>query len=143
MGNLEKLADNKLFKRIDLFAPFRRRKQPKRRPNRPGKRPQILKPVENTKKVKRKPEPEVAPKPAVENPALSVQEEIRTGKSLSEALILGSTNLQYDKRLFIDLPVQYMKTTSSEHVVYTNCFLFCHSEQFMCTTCSELVVFMY
>ena len=47
-----------------------------------------------------------------------------TGKSLSEALILGSTNPQYDKRLFIDLPVQYMKTTSSEHVVYTNCFLF-------------------
>ena len=38
-----------------------------------------------------------------------------TGKYLSEALILGSTNPQYDKRLFIDLPVQYMKTTSSEH----------------------------
>ena len=32
-----------------------------------------------------------------------------TGKSLSEALILGSTNPQYDKILFIDLPVQYMK----------------------------------
>ena len=46
---------------------------------------------------------------------------ICTGKSLSEALILGSTNPQYDKRLFIDLPVQYMKTTSSEHVVYINC----------------------
>ena len=38
-----------------------------------------------------------------------------TGKSLSEALILGSTNPKYVKRLFIDLPVQYMKTTSSEH----------------------------
>ena len=38
-----------------------------------------------------------------------------------------------------------MKTTSSDHVVYTNCFLFLywHSEQFMYTTCSELVVFMY
>ena len=35
-----------------------------------------------------------------------------------EALTLASTNPQYDKRLFIDLPVQYMKTTSSEHVVY-------------------------
>ena len=46
---------------------------------------------------------------------------ICTGKSLSEALILGSTNPQYDKRLFIDLPVQYMKTTSSEHVLYINC----------------------
>ena len=38
-----------------------------------------------------------------------------TGKSLSEAVILGSTNPQYDKLLFIDLPVQDMKTTSSEH----------------------------
>jgi hypothetical protein len=27
-----------------------------------------------------------------------------TGKSFSEALILASTNPQYDKRLFIDLP---------------------------------------
>ena len=38
-----------------------------------------------------------------------------------------------------------MITTSSEHVVYTNCFLFLfwNSEQFMYTTCSELVVFMY
>ena len=43
-----------------------------------------------------------------------------TGKSVSETLILGSTNPQYDKRLFFDLPVQYMKTTSSEHVVYTS-----------------------
>ena len=38
-----------------------------------------------------------------------------TGKSFSEALILGSTNLQYDRRLFIDLRVQYMKIPSSEH----------------------------
>ena len=38
-----------------------------------------------------------------------------TGKSLSEALIFASTYPQYDDRLFIDLPVQYMKTTSSEH----------------------------
>jgi hypothetical protein len=44
-----------------------------------------------------------------------------TGKSFTEALILASTNPQYDKRLFIDLPAQYMKTTSSEHVVYINC----------------------
>ena len=35
-----------------------------------------------------------------------------TGKSLSEALILVSTNPQYDKRLFIDLRVQYMKITA-------------------------------
>ena len=38
-----------------------------------------------------------------------------TGKSLSEVLIFGSTNPQYDKGLFIDLPVKYMKTTSLEH----------------------------
>ena len=38
-----------------------------------------------------------------------------TGKSFSEALILASINPRYDKRLFIDLPLQYMKTTSSEH----------------------------
>ena len=38
-----------------------------------------------------------------------------TGKSFSEALILASTNPQYDKRLFIELPVQHMKTTSAEH----------------------------
>ena len=31
-----------------------------------------------------------------------------TGKFLSEALILASTNPQYDKKLFIDLPVQYL-----------------------------------
>ena len=44
----------------------------------------------------------------------SLKNIIDTGKSLSEALILGSTssNPQYDKRLFIYLPVQYMKTTS-------------------------------
>ena len=44
-----------------------------------------------------------------------------TGKYLSEALILASTNPQYDKRLFIELRVQYKKIPSSEHVVYTNC----------------------
>ena len=68
-----------------------------------------------------------------------------TGKSLSEAFILISSNPEYDKRLFIDLPVQYMKTTSSEHVVYINCSE-CQNKnkkQFVYTTCSELVVFMY
>ena len=80
---------------------------------------------------------------------------IHTGKSLLEALILAATNPQYDKRFFIDLPVQYMKTISSEHVVYTNCFLFLfwHSEQhkYLCTQhvlpmfspCSELAISMY
>ena len=49
---------------------------------------------------------------------------ICTGKSLSEALILASTNPQYDDRLFIELRVQYMNIASSEHVVYTTCFCF-------------------
>ena len=68
-----------------------------------------------------------------------------TGKSLLEALILASTNPQYDKRLFIDLPVQYMKTTSSEHVVYINCSE-CKTKNNLCTqhvlsllfSCTEL-----
>ena len=47
-----------------------------------------------------------------------------TGKSFSEALILASNNPQYDDRLFIEVKVQYKKTTSSVHVVYTNWFLF-------------------
>ena len=38
---------------------------------------------------------------------------VRTGKSLSEALILASTNPQYDDRLFIELQLQYMKIPSS------------------------------
>ena len=51
---------------------------------------------------------------------------------MSESLIFASTNPQYDNRLFIELPVQYMKIPSSEHgenigrtwvehVVYKNC----------------------
>ena len=44
-----------------------------------------------------------------------------TGKSMSEALIFASTNPQYDNRLFIELPVQYMKIPSSK---YTNCVIF-------------------
>ena len=37
-----------------------------------------------------------------------------------------------------------MKTTSSEHVVYTNCFCIDNSNNLsMYTACSELVVFMY
>ena len=37
--------------------------------------------------------------------------------ALSEALILAATNPKYFKRLFIELRVQYMKITSTEHVV--------------------------
>ena len=66
-----------------------------------------------------------------------------TGKSLSEALFLLSTNPQCDNRLFIELRVQYMKTTSSEHDVYMNCSECQNQNQFLYTTCSELIVFMY
>ena len=45
-----------------------------------------------------------------------------TGKSVSEALILESVNPQYDNLFFIDSRLQYQKNTSSEHVVYKNCF---------------------
>ena len=38
-----------------------------------------------------------------------------TGKSFSEVLIIALTNPHYDKRLFIELQVQYMKIPSSEH----------------------------
>jgi hypothetical protein len=51
---------------------------------------------------------------------------------MSEALILEATNPQYDKILFIDLRVQYMKTTSLEHVVYTNCSE-CQYKNNLCT----------
>ena len=49
------------------------------------------------------------------------EEAMDTGKYFSEALILTSTNPQYDLRLIIESPVQYMKIPSSEHVVYINC----------------------
>ena len=80
---------------------------------------------------------------------------------MSEALTLASTNPKYDKILFIDLPVQCIKTTSSEHVVYLNCSglkLFWMSKQKQKTTyvhnmfsnvlsifwaCSELAIFMH
>ena len=68
-----------------------------------------------------------------------------TGKFLSEALFFALSNPQYDDRLYIELPVQYMKITSSEHDVYINCSE-CQNKnkkQFVYTTCSELVVFMY
>ena len=37
------------------------------------------------------------------------------GKSLSEALFFESIDPQYDNRLFMELPVQYIKTTSAEY----------------------------
>ncbi len=70
---------------------------------------------------------------------------IDTGKSLSEAFILTSANPQNDKRFFINFPVQYMKTTSSEDVVYINCSE-CQNKnkkQLLYTTCSPDVLSLY
>ena len=50
-----------------------------------------------------------------------------TGKSLSKAFILTSTNPQYGKRLC-------MKTTSSKNVVYINCSE-CQNKNNLCTKC--------
>ena len=66
-----------------------------------------------------------------------------TGKFFSEALILASTNPQYDKRLFIELQVQNMKIASSEHVVYINCSECQNKKQFLYTTCSQHVLNMF
>jgi hypothetical protein len=59
---------------------------------------------------------------------------------MSEALIFASTKPQYDKRLFIELQVQYMKIESSENVVIKNCSECEKKNQFVYTTCSEHVL---
>jgi hypothetical protein len=59
---------------------------------------------------------------------------LNTGKSLSEPLILASTNPHYDKILFIDLPVLTRKLQAQNMLCTYIVFLF------MYTTCSELVV---
>ena len=72
-----------------------------------------------------------------------------TGKSFSEALILASTNPQYDKRLFIELHVQYMKIASSEHRENMLCTQIVFGLTFdtyvhnMFYPCSDLAIFMY
>ena len=64
-----------------------------------------------------------------------------TSKSLSEAFIFESTI--YDKRLFIDVPVQYMKTTSSEHEENMLCtqIVFCFDIQN--NFCTQHVLLMF
>ena len=61
---------------------------------------------------------------------------------MSEALILASTNPQYDDRLFIE-SVHENSRTCRVHVVYINCSECQNKKQVVYTTCSELVVFMY
>ena len=62
-----------------------------------------------------------------------------TGKSFSEAFILASVNPQYDNRFTTSVP----ENLTSEHVVYKHCFLFWHSKQWLYTTPSECVFFLY
>ena len=61
---------------------------------------------------------------------------------MSEVLILELTDPNYDKRLFIDLTLQYMKTTSSEHVVYINCFE-CQNKNKKNNFCTQHVLNLY
>ena len=73
---------------------------------------------------------------------MPIRKRINAGKSFSEALSLALTNPQYNKRLFIELRVQYMKIPSSDHVVYINCSE-CQNKnkkQFVHTTCSGHVL---
>ena len=60
-------------------------------------------------------------------------QDYRTGKYLLEALILASTKPKYDKILFIELRLQYMKSASSEHVEKI------HVENMLCTQISFFV----
>ena len=66
-------------------------------------------------RVKIMPELQISKPPSLYYILQSQCSKSSTGKSFSEALFLASTNPQYDKRLFIELKVQYMKIASSEH----------------------------
>ena len=80
-------------------------------------------------------------------PTISARVTESTGKYFSKALILASTNPQYDKRLFIELRVQYMNIESSELVECINCSE-CQSKNNLCTqhvlslqfSCTELAI---
>ena len=72
------------------------------------------------------------------------------GKFFSEALIFASTNPQYDKILFMELPVQYMKIQSSEHgenMIRTCCVLtqivFCFCFEIQNNLCTQHVLNMF
>ena len=46
---------------------------------------------------------------------------LATGKSLSEAPIVASTNPQYDDRLFIELQIQYIWKSQAQNMGRTCC----------------------
>ena len=78
-------------------------------------------------------------KPEVEEEKIEVQSMVTsadsesnlpdTGRSLSEAFILTSTNPQYDKRFFINLPVQYMKSLEHGENILCTQIVFCFDIQ--------------
>ena len=86
----------------------------------PQKKSALTKKKKSTLPKKQKPKVEVDYELKVQ-PSTSTSD--NTGNFFSEAPIFASTNPQYNKRLFVDLPFQFKKTKSSELVVYTNCFL--------------------
>ena len=71
------------------------------------------------------------------------EQAISTGKSLSEAFIFASTNPQYDSRLFIELPLQYMTIASSERSQNMLCtqIVFCFDIQN--NLCTQHVLLMF
>ena len=62
---------------------------------------------------------------------------------MSEALIFASINPQYDNRLFIELPVQYMKTTSSEHQENMLCTKIVLNVKTKTKLCTQYVLLMF
>ena len=67
-----------------------------------------------------------------------------TCKSLSEALILASTNPKYDKRLFTELPVFSTRKLHVQNMLCTQIVLNVKTKtKWNLCTCSELVVFLY
>ena len=67
--------------------------------------------------------------------------QVDTGKSLTEAVILASTNPQYDKRLFIELQVQYMLCTQIVLNVKTKKTNLCTQHVLnLLFSCTELII---
>jgi hypothetical protein len=108
--------------------------------------PQKLAPNPFSKAKKKEETPPSSPTPEklVPNPFSSDKKKTTltpaTGKSFSVALILASTTPQNDKRLFIELQLQYMKIASSEHVVYIHELFWMSKKQTKNNLCTQHVV---
>ena len=64
---------------------------------------------------------------------------------MSDGLIFASTNPQYDNRLVIELPVQYIKTPSSENEENVLCtkIVFCFCFDIQNNLCKQHVLPMF